>query len=683
MNFEDFNVLMQKHVAGMTKDIKNLFVIDVDKEALWNTYLDSFPQGSNNIFRERREHDCSSCRHFVKSFGNVVSIQNNKIITIWDFETNDSAYQQVADALARYIKKHVVSDVFISCEKSFGIEHSNEKLEDGRVITWKHFYTTIPKTLVYVGTETEDTEKGKLRDIRNVFKRSLEEISEDSLMTVLELISQESLYKGEEHKALLTQFLKLHREYSVLSNEEKENYCWAQSVIIGGALGKIKNHAIGTLLVDITQGTDLDSAVKKYEAMVAPSNYKRPKAIYSKEMLEDARKKIEELGLIDSLSRRYAVLDDITINNILFADKATKASLTGNVFDAMQQGIAVNPKSFNKVEKVNIETFIKDILPQASKVEVMLENKHSGNMVSLIAPQVKDSTTMFKHNNNFSWAYSGNMTDSMKARVKAAGGKVDGVLRFSIQWNEDGKNDNDFDAHCIEPNNNHIYFMCRLPTIHASSGRLDVDIRSPKYEIQNNIAVENITWDRLDKMPEGIYKFYVHNYNHRGGKTGFSAEIEFDNQIFSFSYDKELRNDQRVEVAKVKYTKAKGFEIVESLPSSVSSRDVWGLKTNQFHPVSVCMYSPNYWDLQEGVGNKHYFFMLKDCVNSEEPNGFFNEFLKEDFMKYKHVFEALGSEMRVKPSTDQLSGLGFSSTQRNSLICKVEGSFARTIEITF
>lgn len=31
------------------------------------------PAGTNPIFRERTEHDCSCCRNFVKNLGNVVA----------------------------------------------------------------------------------------------------------------------------------------------------------------------------------------------------------------------------------------------------------------------------------------------------------------------------------------------------------------------------------------------------------------------------------------------------------------------------------------------------------------------------------------------------------------------------------------------------------------------------------
>jgi hypothetical protein len=95
------------------------------------------------------------------------------------------------------------------------------------------------------------------------------------------------------------------------------------------------------------------------------------------------------------------------------------------------------------------------------------------------------------------------------------------------------------------------------------------------------------------------------------------------------------------------------------------------------------MLSPNYWDEQQGTGNLHYMFILKDCKNDGQPRGFFNEFLKNELTPHRRVFEALGSRMRVEPSDNQLSGLGFSSTIRNSIVAKVEGKFSRTIKINF
>ena len=679
MEFRQFKQLLQNHVSSTLEGHDTLFVTDIDKDQLWSTYLDSVPPGANKIFRKRREFDCGCCRQFIRSFGNVVVIQDNRPVSIWDFDAESSTYQPVVDALSVMVKSAPIQDVFVTKEKSFGTDRNREMRPDGTVHTWEHFRVDLPKRFVSTSTKSEASVTGEFRAVRNVFKRSLEEISKEAFETVLDLISQNSLYKGEEWQGPLIQFLSIHNEYHALPSDKQECYCWGKSVKIGGALGKIKNHSIGVLLTDISDGIDLDHAIRRYEKIVAPTNYKRPKAIFTKKMIEQAQQTLSELGLLDSLERRFATIEDITVNNILFANKDTLRRMSGNVFVTMQNEVAVNPKQFDRVEEVPVEHFIEYILPRTTNIEVFLENRHGGNLVSVIAPKIKDAKIMFKWGNGFSWAYNGNITDSMKERVKAAGGNVEGVLRFSIQWNEDSDNPNDFDAHCMEPNKNHIFYMNKN-WVHSSSGMLDVDIIHPGV---NRVAVENITHTSIERMPEGEYQFFVHVYSYRGGRSGFRAEIEYDGQIYSYDYSKDVRQDQKILVARIMFDRRDGIQFIESMPSTASSRKIWSLDTNQFHPVSTLMYSPNYWDLQTGIGHRHYFFILKGCLNDTLPNGFFNEFLREDLMQHKRVFEALGGKMRVEPSGDQLSGLGFSVTQRNSLICKLEGHVTRTIKVVF
>ena len=688
--FKGFVKAIQKNLQQMSKDSSRLFTVNVDTEELYNLYLDSFPAGTNEIYRERREYDCSCCRHFIRDVGNVVSIKNGELHTIWGINpVSDDKYNVVAAALDAYVKQKAVLGVFLKKEKRIGTPENREMLPTGKINKYEHFFVDLPEICIFKECygHTLEGDLSQFRDVRNVFKRSLDEISKEAVDTVLELIAQNSLYKGAEWKKQLTEFKNYQKEYGKLTDKQKELWIWEKSISAGAVIGKIRNHSIGTLLVNISEGMDLDLAVRKYEQIVAPVNYKRPKAIFTKKMLEDAKKTITELGYMDSLQRRFATLDDITVNNILFSNKDAAKRITGamDLFDEMEQDVAIDPKRFSKVEEISAEDFIKNVLPVAKELEVYMENKHIQNMVSLIAPEVADAKTMFKWNNGMSWAYTGNITDSdIKENVKAAGGSVTGIVRFSIQWNDgNGKDNSDLDAHCLEPQGgDHIYFSHKISRY--TGGELDIDITDPIYQCKSNggVAVENITYPSKERMKPGTYKFYVNQYSFRNSQ-GFKAEVEVNGEIHSYEYNTPVRGN--VDVAEVILDQSGNFKVVDKLPGNCAtiSKDVWGIKTLQFTPVSVVCYSPNYWDEQKGIGHQHLFFMLKDCINPEEPNGYYNEFLKPELEQHRRVFETLGAKAHVKDVDDQLSGVGFSLTKRNDLIIKVKGATERVVKVKF
>jgi hypothetical protein len=686
MEFIEFKKIFEAHVARMLQR-KVLFEVEVDKDALWELYLDSFPPGTNEIFRKRREHDCSCCRSFIKQFGGVVGIdEDGTMISVWDFDPGPCQFQPVVVALSAAIHCFSAKDIFLHWDSKIGVNKNFEELEGVGVRQWDHFFVELPPRFVVRDSLSIPQKKATHRDTKAVLQRSLEEISISAIETVLDLISQNSLYKGEEWRSVLEQFKVLKEESTKFQSQPQRafaNYCWVQAGEVGPVVGRIKNHSIGTLLMDLSEGMEVDEAVRRYEKIVAPTNYKRPKAVFTAKMIEQAQQTIEELGLVNSLSRRFAQLNDITVNDILFVNRDCVSGLKGgDVFSELRaQQATTSPKKFDRVEEISAPVFITEILPRAASIEVFFENRHAENLVSLIAPRVSGSPSLFKWNNGFSWAYKGNTTDSMKELVKKAGGKIDGDLRFSIRWDSQS----DLDAHCFEPNSNHIYHGNKMLR-HSSSGMLDVDIMQPAIDprVIDGVAVENIVYSDQSKMPEGVYQFRVHCFSLRSNENGFTAEIEFDGQVFEFSYPTPMRQGELVEVAQVGYSKTGGFSLLKSLPIAPATHTHWGIQTGQFHPVTVAMYSPNYWEGESGIGHRHYLFMLAGGNNDSQPNGFFNEFLPEHLLTHKRVFEALGTKMKVADSPTQLSGLGFSATKRGDVICKVTGrAIDRLLRVKF
>ena len=652
-------------------------------DQLWAHYLASFPEGTNKMFRERTEYDCDNCRNFVRNLGAVIYMDKDGIKTVWDVEVEDPTYQHVADSMSALVKLLPISHPFVVEMPSYGCAKNTSKITGE---TWHHFHGDVPKIFQWANNKSDYV--GQAKDDVNGLRRSITEISDAAAEIVLDLIDQDSLYKGAEFRHSVELLIKLKQKYNKLKTDrDREIFLWLNC----SPKTRIHSKAIGTLLLDITGGEELEIAVKKFEAVVAGPNYKRSKALVTQKMIDEAQKTVEKLELETALPRRYAVREDISVNDVLFVDGSVKKQLLGGAFDSIKPTKKEVPK-FDHAEDISIQDFIKKVLPKVDTVEAFVKNVHLPQMVSLLAPVHPDANPLFKWDNGFSWSYYGDMTDSdIRRAVQEKGGRVDGVLRFSHSWNYGKRNASLMDLHvfmpgCEHKNGKHDQYGhgqrvgWNNRTDRISGGVQDVDYvdRAP----EGYVPVENITFPDLSRLKDGKYECKIHNWDLRAPTLGgFKAEIEFAGQIFEYEVDRPLENKEWVHVATV--TLKKGvFSIEHHLPCNSVSKEQWGISTESWVPVDLITRSPNFWNDQK-IGHEHVFFMLKGCANEESSRGFYNEFLRDDLHQHRKVFEVVASQMRAPYSENQLSGLGFSVGQRHEMQVRVKGSMSRILNIKF
>ena len=250
MNFKDFKKDVESAFNAMIAD--NLFVVNVDKDLLWMSYLLSFEDKTI-----RQDHNCNACKSFIRHYGKVVAIdpQTYKVKTFWD-DVHTPGYEKTASDLAKLVKEAGIGDIFIQDVNEFhGCDHNVQLLPDGTTRTWTHLYVTIPNKFKFnKRVHHFDSAAGYRGDVRaraGVFERSLSELKLSAVETVIELIEDNNLYRGEEFLKTLQEFRRTMLEADNLSPEVRTNYCWFN---FKSPIAKIRNTAMGTLLIDLSNG---------------------------------------------------------------------------------------------------------------------------------------------------------------------------------------------------------------------------------------------------------------------------------------------------------------------------------------------------------------------------------------------------------------------------------------------
>ena len=643
-----------------------VFVADIDGDALYEKYLGAFPEGTNPIFRVRTEHDCSCCKQFIRRAGMAVAIDDKlKVHTVWDTAAEGSGfYAEVATALRDEVRAAGIRDIFRVApnEGSFGAPQTRSlDAATQKACTWNHLHTGP----IFAGLQTRlpDTARGDYRTAAQVLERGLLELSPEAVETVHSLITSNALYRGTEHLAAVTAFQKLQRSFAKAKSKQSL-FTWKNAEL---PAARFRNTVIGTLVQDLSEGQDIERAVKSFETKVAPHNYKRTTALITPGMVKKAMETIESLGLESALERRFAVIGDVSVNDVKWVDGTVKPLMKGGIGDVLMQH-AVSKKKVKEDEEraqdISLDAFMTTVLPEAQGVEIFLKGGLLNNLMSLTAPVHPEPKQLFRWTNDFAWSYGGNVADSIKERVKRAGGRVDNVaLRVSLSW----FNFDDLDIHIYEPGMGHIYYGHKHG---ITGGNLDVDMNAGGGSTRE--PVENVVWSK--PPPSGSYKVVVNNFNRREtGDPGFVVEIENDGKLSHYSYSKGVGSRQNIEVAtlELKFGVISSIAVGKDIATTNISKEKWGLKTEQYVKVNAVTLSPNYWG-ENQVGNLHTFFVLEGAKSDEDTRGFYNEFLHPRLEPHRKVFEVIADKAKCRPTEGQLSGLGFSSTKPEQFLVRVQ-----------
>lgn len=713
---DKFDEIQSKHL---------LFKSSVEGDILWDTYINSFKPGDDPVFRDPNSswHTCNNDRNFIRRYGNVVGIDDNfKIITIFDIDLpKDSIYYQPIKNLSKLLRSNKIDNVFFETYdmlNSLPYEKTNKNLpkyqlgnsishklynqdeinkfgvvESGKVYEFNHLHTYLDRKFVDFGGKSIESIQANYRDFKEVFKRGLDEIPVDTFELVRDLINQGSLLNGDSYINKINDFIKFKKEYDTLDKKSKDNWTWVKSYNL--PIAKFRNELIGTLCVELAEGVELNKACSTWNKRVDPINYMKAKAPITQRQINDAKKFIEENGYTESFDRKFATIDDININEILHSNVGDGKIKTASIFDSVKPTKSTRHKKseFDGLEEVTIDKFMSDILPNVNSVEVFMENRFNGNLVTMISSNDNNSKNIFKWDNQFSWTYNGNLAgkSELAKMVENKGGRTDGAFRFTHSWNELEPNQSLMDLHVFMPNSsthkdgkhdnypsgNRIGWNIRSNSL--TGGKQDVDYTNAAPV--GYIPVENITFPDLSKMPDGTYVCKIHNWSFRSTGGRGKAEIAFDGNVFEYVYPATTHKEW-ITIAKVTLKNGK-FTIDHKIkPVGEQTNTIWNLDTNQFHKVNLVCLSPNYWG-NNNTGNKHYFFMVDNCKSDSTIRSFHNEYLNGDLLMHRKVMEIVANQTMLEPVDKQLSGLGFNSTVNDELIVKVTGSFKRTLKIKF
>ncbi|MFW9801185.1 MAG: hypothetical protein ACFFFC_00910 [Candidatus Thorarchaeota archaeon] len=331
---------------------------------LFQMFLDGLPE------KERQHHNCRTCRQFVETYGNLVTIGGTTGMInpiMWRFP-KVNLYIESFKRIREYVSKSKVTGIFVSANSEWGTPcNSSEKSPVGE---FHHMSVTPPASIVFKNCLlTPEQKMAEKREEYSMLIRSLKQFSMEDAMQAERILASETLYRDEkclEGARWFHSVTKIFRsEYSHVRN----NLIWRKVAEAPPGFCHVKNTMVGTLLQDIKDGLSFETIKRRFDEKMHPLKYQRPQVPPKEGNIKQAEKVVKHSGSSKALERRFARLEEI---QTIWTPKVTKVQKQDNsVFGHLTS--KNKNKSSKSIELPTVtmtwEKFSRAVLPIADQIE--------------------------------------------------------------------------------------------------------------------------------------------------------------------------------------------------------------------------------------------------------------------------------------------------------------------------
>lgn len=363
---QEYDQYLQRIKARFDKvAVKNPNLFTTNAKGLWDAYLAGFPE------EERQYYNCHACRRFIETYGGLVTIDDHGEIrsAIWSCTHIPNQYLSSVAAMIQIICRSYVTGIFLSKDKIWGQPVTG---------IWTHFSVTPPRSMIFnKQTMTAGQAMAEKReDFKNVIY-ALAEFSIDQLNQVVTLLENEVLQRSEAALGPMRWLRDLSIKRSSLSGRKASNIVGKAVAAAPPGFCHPRSSVGGTILSDIAAGYGYNEVVTRFNAKMQPLNYQRPQTAPSSGNVALAEKIVKQLGIKESLRRRYARLDEIQSIWTPTTEETTGASVDSDIFAHLNTKNEAPKLNFNgaPAKVMTWEKFHRTVLIPGNALEIELRTQ--------------------------------------------------------------------------------------------------------------------------------------------------------------------------------------------------------------------------------------------------------------------------------------------------------------------